>query len=40
LTDAGVQEAGEVTGTEALHNLLLEAPNEQHLAEECGELFV
>jgi hypothetical protein len=40
LTDAGVQEAGEVTGTETLHNLLLEAPNEQHLAQEPEELLM
>ena len=39
LADAGVQEAGEVTGAEALHNLLLEAPNQQHLAQEPEELL-
>ena len=37
LPDRDVEEAGEVTGTEALLDLLLEAADEEHLAEEVDE---
>ena len=40
LADAGVQEAGQVAGAEALLDLLFEAPDQQHLAEERDELLV
>ena len=40
LADAGMQEAGEVAGAEALHDLLLEATDEEHLAEKRDELLL
>jgi hypothetical protein len=36
LTDRDVQEAGQLAGAEALLDLLLEAPDQQHLAEELA----
>ena len=39
LADAGVQETGELAGAEALLDLLLEAPDQQHLREELDELL-
>jgi hypothetical protein len=39
LADGGVQEAGELAGTEALGHLLLEAPDQQHLAKEGDQLL-
>ena len=37
LTDRDVQEAGQLAGAEALLDLLLEAPDQEHLAEEVAQ---
>src|SRR6266536_3115747 len=37
LPDRDMEEAGQLSGTEPLLDLLLEAPNEQHLPEEVAE---
>ena len=39
LADARMQETGEVAGAEALLDLLLETPDQQHLAEELDQLL-
>jgi hypothetical protein len=39
LADAGVQEPGEVACAEALLDLLLEPPDQQHLGQERDELL-
>jgi hypothetical protein len=40
LTDRDMQEAGQLPRAEALLHLLLEPPDEQHLAEELAQLGV
>ena len=40
LADRDVQEAGQLAGPEALLDLLLEAPDQEHLAEEIAELVL
>jgi hypothetical protein len=40
LADRNVQETRQLAGSEALFDLLLEAPNQQHLAEEIAQLFL
>jgi hypothetical protein len=40
LTDCNVQEAGQLAGAEALLDLLLEATDDEHLAQECAQLLI
>ena len=40
LADRDVEEAGQLAGAEALLDLLLEAPDQQHLAEELAQLLL
>ena len=40
LTDRDVEEAGQLAGAEPLLDLLLEAPDEEHVVQELGQLLL